>query len=679
VTESAGTQTRLAPDSTSPSLARRLVEGVMNEAGLQHLVDEALLLVTELVTNAVVHAGTEVGVDIDVDERGVRVEVFDAGPGHFLKDAPSETREGGRGVFLLDAIAQEWGTRHRLGGKAIWFRLGGEPRTGPDRPPRTSATARRDLGWLTGLPVDLEQRIPADRVVDELLRRVVEGLGLARGWVIAQQAEESDWSVQAAYDQVAPPATRQLRSGRVDGGEVLALYGARGVPFGYLALVGAALDDDGFALAQLVAGRISVVLRDERARVAQLSARGSTALLAEASEMFAGTLDVRLAVTLAAQLVVPRSAGWSAAWTTFERLPELVSTAHATESRLGELAAAFSGPEAAVLAARLARAPLSDRPLTLNAGDLPSSLGEDRIGGALVLPLVARRRLLGLLVLGRPSRPGSLGYSADEVGLLRDLARLAALAIDNARLYEERSRVAQALQSHLLPPVLPVADAVQFAARYAPAGEGNEVGGDFYDVFAIAEHSWGIAIGDVCGKGAPAAAVTGMARDVLRLLTRDGIDPDVALVRLNRTLLELGEGGRFCTGILGTVRPGDGGLIVRFSNAGHPPPVLVRATGGARFLGTTGTLLGVVDEVELVNEEVLLGAGDTLVFYTDGVTERRGATGMFGEEQLLAVLGRSAGLGASEMAGALEESLRRHSAASLAARDDLAVLVVRAL
>jgi GAF domain-containing protein len=648
----------------------------MNDAGLQHLVDEALLLVTELVTNAVVHAGTDVAVEVDVDDQGVRIEVTDAGPGQFVMLAsPSETREGGRGVYLLDAIAQEWGTRHRLGGKAIWFRLGADPRPGRDRSPRLPAMARRDVAWLVGLSADIEQRIPAANVIDELLRRLVEGFGLVRGWVVAQQAEESDWSVQAAYDQVPPPTTRELRSGHVDGREVLPLYGTRGVPFGYLVLVGPALDDDGLALAQLVAGRVAVVLRDERARVAQLSARGSTALLAEASEMFAGTLDVRLAVTLAAQLVVPRYAAWSAVWTTFDRLPVLVSTTHAAEDRLTAVSDALGSPEAAALVRRLAAAPLSDRPLLLTEANLPASLGEDRIGGALVLPLVARRRLLGLLVLGRPGRSS---YGADEVGLLRDLARLAALAIDNARLYEERSHVAGALQSYLLPPVLPVTPDVQFGARYAPAGEGNEVGGDFYDVFANGELSWGIAIGDVCGKGAPAAAVTGMARDVLRLLTRDGIAPAAALSRLNRTLLELGEGGRFCTGILGTVQPRDGGLAVCFANAGHPPPVLVKAAGGAQFVGTTGTLLGVLDEVDLVDEEVLLAPGEALVFYTDGVTERRGSTGMFGEQQLLDVLSRSAGVGASELAGALEESVRRHGAGSLAARDDLAVLVVRA-
>jgi GAF domain-containing protein len=649
----------------------------MNAAGLEHLVDEALLLVTELVTNAVVHAGTDVAVEVEVDDQGVRVEVGDAGPGQFvLKAAPSETREGGRGVYLLDAIAQEWGTRHRLGAKAIWFRLGGQPRRSTSRPPRILGAARRDVAWLVGLPADIEQRIPADKVIDELLRRVVEAFGLIRGWVVAQQAEESDWSVQAAYDDVPPPATRQLRPGGVDGREVLPLYGANGVPFGYLVLVGPVLDHDALALAQLVAGRVAVVLRDERARVAQLSARGATALLAEASEMFAGTLDVRLAVTLAAQLVVPRSATWSAVWTTFERVPQLVSTAHAAEGRLTALAAALGRPEAASLVQGLAGAPLSDRPLMLTEANLPVSLGQDRGGGALVLPLVARRRLLGLLLLGRPGRGG---YGVDEVGLLRDLARLAALAIDNARLYEERSSVARALQSYLLPPVLPVAPGVQFGARYTPAGEGNEVGGDFYDVFANGELSWGIAIGDVCGKGAPAAAVTGMARDVLRLLTRDGMTADSALSRLNRTLLELGDTGRFCTGILGAVRPHDGGLLVCFSNAGHPPPVLVKASGGATFVGTTGTLLGVVDEVELVNEEVLLAPGDALVFYTDGVTERRGSTGMYGEDQLLRVLAGSAGAGASELAGALEESVRRHGAGSLAARDDLAVLVVRAL
>ena len=388
--------------------------------------------------------------------------------------------------------------------------------------------------------------------------------------------------------------------------------------------------------------------------------------------MFAGTLDVQLALTLAAQLVVPRFAAWSAVLTTYEHVPRLMAVAHGDERRLAALRVGLSGSDGQDLAARLVTELVDQRPVLVPAGQLPAALGEDRGGDVLAVPLVARRRLLGLLIVGRPS---GASYGSDDAGLLTDLARRAALAVDNARLYEERTAIAQALQASLLPPTLPTADGLEFGARYAAAGEGNEVGGDFYDVFTLADGGWGMAIGDVCGKGAEAAAITGMARDVLRLLTRDGSPPPLALQRLNDVILELGDRGRFCTTTLGTVHARDGQVHVRLSSAGHPPPVLLRKDGHASFVGRSGTVLGVVSDIDVEDDTVVLQPGDALVFYTDGVTERRSGAEMFGEELLLASLRRAVGRTADGLAGSVEKDVR--SFGSGATRDDLAVLVVR--
>jgi len=125
VTSVLATRTRLPPETASPSQARRLVQRVVEEAGLDELLDGALLLVTELVTNAVVHAGTDVELTVDVEEAGLWVEVSDGGAGRiWAGDAPPENREGGRGIFLLAAIADEWGTSYGPGRKGVWFRLG---------------------------------------------------------------------------------------------------------------------------------------------------------------------------------------------------------------------------------------------------------------------------------------------------------------------------------------------------------------------------------------------------------------------------------------------------------------------------------------------------------------------------------------------------------------------------
>jgi sigma-B regulation protein RsbU (phosphoserine phosphatase) len=393
--------------------------------------------------------------------------------------------------------------------------------------------------------------------------------------------------------------------------------------------------------------------------------------LAEASELFAGTLDVTLAITLAAQLVVPRFATWSAIYTVDERGVELAAVAHEHESDGATLREGLAGEAAHALAQQLARE-IGEQPTLVPASLVPSSL-TGSVHEVLAVPLVARRRLLGVLLAGRST---GTAYARDDAGLLLDLARRAALAVDNARLYGERTAIAQALQSSLLPPALPTMAYVEFGARYAAAGEGNEVGGDFYDVFEVPDGQWAVAIGDVCGKGPEAAAITGLARNVMRMLGREGFPPASVHRRLNAAILDLGDRGRFCTAAMATLKGSKTGLSVCLSAAGHPPPVLVTATGNASFVGTNGSLLGVFSDVEVSGDQLMLAPGDALIFYTDGVTERRNGDQMFGDDNLLAICAAAAGSSADEFAGVIEQGVRDFS--QQASRDDLAVLVVRA-
>ena len=708
--------TTLPAQDRSPAAARRIVSDALTRGGLEVLLDDALLLVTELVTNSVVHAGTDVELHVDIGVGRTRVEVVDRGAGALpmVSGVPGSDREGGRGIFLLDALAQEWGTRHFAGGKSVWFTLGVTDRV-VSRPralrPASPGPAPSPpvVSWLLGLPADLEERLSPGHLLGELLHRLCDAMDLACGWLYAESVDDSEsWAVLAAHDPAAkPPAVSAVRRLAREGADqalsggggllVLPLRRRTGV-FGAL-VVGDAdrLDDSEVALARLVGDRMGVVLRDDRSHLAQLRDRGSLALLAEASEMFAGTLDVTLAVTLAAQLVVPRFATWAGVYTAEEQGVHLAAVAHQDEEGLVHLRAGLEGPGAQLLAEQLVRE-LGERPSLLAASDVPRELAGD-VGEVLAVPLVARRRLLGVLLVGR--RTGT-GYARDDSGLLLDLARRAALAVDNARLYEERAAVAKALQASLLPPALPIVPGVEFGARYAAAGEGNEVGGDFYDVFALpdvagaglagaglagvdlagvdvagaSDGQWAVAIGDVCGKGAEAAAITGLARNVLRLLGREGRPPQAILQRLNSAILELGERGRFCTASLAAIHPSAEGVRVRLSSAGHPLPVLVTADGRAALVGTCGSLLGVMDEVQPPVDELFLRSGDTLVFYTDGVTERRSGDRMFGEESLLASCAAAAGRSADEFAGQLEQAVRDFG--DEASRDDLAVLVVRA-
>jgi phosphoserine phosphatase RsbU/P len=674
----------------SPAAARRAVREALTGAGLEAILDDAVLLASELVTNAVVHAGTQIELHLDIGPGSVLVEVIDYRPGTLpaLLGKPDTDREAGRGMLLLDAVAKEWGTRHFAGGKAVWFKLGltdrVAPRPLPMRPPGPGGPPSPPVvSWLLGLPADLEERLSPAQLLGELLHRLCDTMDLHQGWLIAESDQHSEqWSMVARHDpsDLAPQIDEVRRRAREgtdhpltfgSGLLILPLRRRTGV-FGALVIGDADhLDQTGLALARLVADRMGVVLRDDRANTAQLRDRRSLALLAEASELFAGTLDVSLVMTLTAQLVVPQFASWTGLYTTDDHGAHLAAVAHALETDTASLRESLASDAARALVQRLVRE-LGEEPSLVPAHELPTALGS-AVGELLAVPLVARGRLLAVMLVALT--PGA-GPARDDGGLLLDLARRAALAVDNARLYEERAAIAKALQGSLLPTALPTAAHVEFGSRYAAAGKGNEVGGDFYDVFAVPGGLWAVVIGDVCGKGAEAAAITGLARNVLRLLGQDGTPTPAVLRRLNAAILDLGDRGRLCTALMATVRAAPSGLVVRLSTAGHPPPVLVTADGRAAFVGTSGSLLGVFEDIDVPDDELVLTPGSTLVFYTDGVTERRDGDRMFGDDRLLAACASAAGSSADTFAGLLEQAVRHFG--DQAARDDLAILVVRA-
>jgi phosphoserine phosphatase RsbU/P len=680
----------LPPDGASPAAARRHMRAALRVAGLDPLADDALLLVTELVTNAVVHAGTAVELLARADGDGLLVEVTDHSPSSapVVRRDPNSGREGGRGLFLLDALAESWGTTHHSDRKSLWFRLGGSDVS----PPAPSAPlveapvadVPATLGWLLAVRDQTSGRLAPEQVLGELLHRLADALRVDRAaLVVESDAEPDTWTVAAARgEEPSPDDIADLRRGALaseepvllaPGRTVVQLRG-RGGALGALVLDAVQLDPAATVVARLAAERLSLVLRDQRAEMAQHRSRGSLALLAEASDLFAATLDVQLAVTLAAQLVVPRLAQWSAVYSISDRGAQLAAVAHEDEEEVAGLRVGLSGSRGEQFAARLARDLSVQRPALVGRAQVAELLGPGERGDVLALPLVARRRLLGGLLVARPR---GQTYTAEDVSLLLDLARRAALAVDNARLYEERTGIARALQASLLPPDLPRAPEVDFGARYTPAGEGNEVGGDFYDVFALPHGGWAVAIGDVCGKGAEAAAITGLARNVIRLLAREGRAPAQVLGRLNDAVLELGDRGRFCTAALAVARPDRaGGLEVVHCSGGHPPPVLLSADRPPSLVGRSGTVLGVVEAPDLEDERLTLAPGESLVLYTDGVTERRSGRHMFGDETLLRVLAGQAGRPADAVAGRLETEVRAFS--NEPSRDDLAVLVVRA-
>ncbi len=207
------------------------------------------------------------------------------------------------------------------------------------------------------------------------------------------------------------------------------------------------------------------------------------------------------------------------------------------------------------------------------------------------------------------------------------------------------------------------------------------VGGDFYDCFLIdgsTDHpTWGILIGDVCGTGPEAAAVTGLVRHSARALARTGMAPIEVLEHVNAALLEhTASDGRFCTCWFAMVRRDeDGGLTLRIVNAGHPPPLLRSATGGSSVMRGHGTLLGAFATIDLKEQELRLRTGETLVAYTDGVTEARRDGELFGEARLMALLDAADGTPADLAADVVAAANRFASGVS----DDMVVLAVRAV
>jgi serine phosphatase RsbU (regulator of sigma subunit)/anti-sigma regulatory factor (Ser/Thr protein kinase) len=401
--------------------------------------------------------------------------------------------------------------------------------------------------------------------------------------------------------------------------------------------------------------------------------------LAEASDLLAGTLELDMTLALVAQLVTPRLGTWCAIYLADEERPteppNLALVWHGDENRIESLRA---------LLARTGPPTPTGRGIVPWEPDVavPAALGGGSGAAGDIVPLVARGRILGSLVVG--ARPAAGAENPRQRrDLLADLAPRAALALDNARLYAAQSDTNAALQRSLLPPEHPEIAGLQIGVVYEASGEGFQVGGDFYDIIRTPGPAGGsgdhfaFAVGDVCGKGAEAAAVTGLARSALRVLSRRGDDVPDVVADLNAALLAEGDRARFLTAVYGEgCIEADGSVLLKVASAGHPPPVHVRANGALTPLSGGGDLLGVFDEPEIVVTPVRLAPGESLVCFTDGVTERRNGDQMLGEEGVERALRGGERLSATALARRLGSIV--HDYAAEPPRDDVAILVLRA-
>jgi sigma-B regulation protein RsbU (phosphoserine phosphatase) len=234
--------------------------------------------------------------------------------------------------------------------------------------------------------------------------------------------------------------------------------------------------------------------------------------------------------------------------------------------------------------------------------------------------------------------------------------------------------LAETLQRTLLPPALPAIDGIEVGGAYRPAGDGTVVGGDFYDVFEIHDGCWGVALGDVCGKGASAAIVTALARHTIRALAVRQTTPSEVLRGLHDAIAR-SDVDSFCTALYLTAEAVDGGVEVCLSAGGHHLPLRVRTSGEVEEVGRTGHLLGMLEPLHLHDESVTLGPGEALVLYTDGVIEAQDGAELFGEDRLRAVIAEHRDAGAQELADAVAAAAVGFQ--SQHTRDDIAVVALR--
>ncbi|HEX2316045.1 MAG TPA: SpoIIE family protein phosphatase [Thermomonospora sp.] len=250
------------------------------------------------------------------------------------------------------------------------------------------------------------------------------------------------------------------------------------------------------------------------------------------------------------------------------------------------------------------------------------------------------------------------------------------LARQRAQESERRARVlAETLQRSLLPPALPPVPGLDVADAYRPAGHGDEVGGDFYDLFETAPGEWGLVLGDVCGKGAEAAVVTSLARYTVRAVATESERPSGVLRRLNTALVRQ-RTERFLTAVYARLRRESGGSFqLTVSLGGHPAPLHASADGRVRKIGREGDLLGILDEVSVSDSTVTLLPGDAVLFFTDGVEEARSEREFFDEHRLTELLAASGDLTARGVADRLLHRVLAFQ--DDLPRDDIALIVLK--
>ncbi len=346
-------------------------------------------------------------------------------------------------------------------------------------------------------------------------------------------------------------------------------------------------------------------------------------------------------------------------------------------ARTGDTVRHAAGP--ATMAHAATRLEAADQ-VPLPALQAPIAVDTDRLAAAippgnphlLVEPLVSRGSTIGSVIVGRSSR----GWEAEATHTLRAIGRRAAVALDHAELYRDRSAIARMFQLSMSPGELPEIPGLDVGVLYRPATELVRLGGDLYDVFATANDGWMLAVGDVCGKGAVAAGHAGLARAALRAAAHATSSTADALAVLNSTLISEPSRPLLTMG-LASVRPNDDptAWTLTAASAGHPQALLMRKGAEIAPLSTKGTLLGYVPDPVFTTVRTVLGPGDVVVLYSDGVIEARRGRQLFGVDRLVDALRIVADAPAGSITDAVGATIDAWTAES--PTDDMVLLVAR--
>lgn len=574
----------------------------------------------------------------------------------------------------MEGASRLWATTHMgassacigrmnpAGNLLVWLQLAVDP-TSPER----VRSAIDGLGHLFARPMDAT--IAANELVTNAIRHSQLGSGDIIDFRVVHCEDRFRVEVSDGGTRFEWPAVNPMPEGE-DSGYGLSMVEALTERWGV-----EATNSRGKTVWAEIEASPDGILR-------QSGALASLQYLADASEVLASSLDVDRTLRRLARLVVPMHADWC----TINLVEEdgtirRVAAEHEDPAKAAELARLLhahpnepdteSGVGYTIRTGKAQLFPEVDEALLAETANDPEYLEITRqlkIRSCVIAPLEARGRVLGAISLVYTEQDKT--YDDAALALAQDLGRRAGIAIDNARLYEQRDEIAMTLQRSLLPPFLPTIPDLELSALYEPAGSGNEVGGDFYDVYEAGPGIWNLVVGDVEGKGPAAAALIGLARHTLRAIAVDRPSPADALSVLNQVMLS-GSADKCCTVALCRIDVAERRVTV--ARAGHLAPLMLRGFGAVEPLGVPGTLLGASDSPDIVDDTIEISPGDSLILFTDGVEGRRTSS----SESLEALLAELPGKSAHDIAGEMAAAAKRSQPGELG--DDVAILVARSI